>query len=460
MTAERLSREIPDENMRILPFPPGPNRWETIKGLSHPVLNFFYDSFKRYGDVVRLPFLNKNIYLVSHPDDVAHVMKKRTDIYSKGGLGFPELKVVLGEGLGPTMGGMWKRQRKLYQPHFTPNASNRYASKVVDIAYEWAEMWRGKLLSDTPVNIGKDMLEMNLHVSCKTLIGARFSDEKLEKMSDEFVYIVQYMEHRVGQLFKFPLWVPVLSNLKLKRSLKIAHEFLDEIIHQRNEDSNPPEDLLTVILQGSGNEDDSKNVNLKRDHVLNFFFGGHETTGYTLAWVFYLLAKHPEVNEKVGREIECVLGYDRPSVDMMKQLPYTYSVIQETLRLYPIFPMLPRVATQEDNLRGYRVPRNTYINICPYLTNRHPDFWDNPDFFDPDRFMKGKKIHPFSNIPFGAGPTICIGRNFGIMSSFLIFVTLRQNFDFELAETGDINILMPGFSLQPEKPIMLKLKHR
>ncbi len=457
MTPENLVNITSKERYENLPFPPGPSRWDTLKGLSHPVLNFFYASFKGYGDVVRLPFLNKNIYLVSHPDDVAYVMKKRTDIYSKGGLGFDELKIVLGEGLGPTMGATWKRQRKLYQPHFTPGMSNRYVDAVVDAALAWTDSWKEKAFSGEPVDVGKDMLEMNLHVSCKTLIGAYFCGDTLAKMSEEFVYIVQYMEHRVGQLFKFPLWVPGSSNRKLKRSLRIAIKFLDEIIRQRMSDSNPPDDLLTIILQGSGDEEDARNINLKRDHVLNFFFGGHETTGYTLAWLFYLLAKHPAVNERVGQEIDQVLAGERPSAAVMKSLPYTYSVLQETLRLYPIFPMLPRVATEDDEIRGYRVPKSTYVNICPYLTNRHPDFWENPDCFEPERFMAGIKRHPFSNIPFGAGQTICIGRNFGLMSALMIFVTLRQKFNFELTSNDDINILMPGFSLQPERPIVLKL---
>lgn len=442
------------------PMPPGPGYFSTIKGLAHPVLNFFYASFKKYGDVVRLPFLNKNIYLVSHPDDVAHVMKKRTDIYSKGGLGFHELKIVLGNGLGPTMGETWQRQRKLYQPGFTSRANHSYINDVVRVALKWNERWKKNAQEKKPVNIGKEMLEMNLHVACNTLIGADLPDNVLAEISDEFVYIVQDMEHRVGQLIKFPLWVPTPANIKFKKTMDKTYRFLDDIIEQRTQSKNPRDDLLSIIIKGSGHPDDEANTFLKRDHVLNFFFGGHETSGYTLAWLFYLLAKHPEVDAKVEAELDEVLLGNSPTIEHLKQLPYTYAVIQETLRLYPIFPMLPRIAKHNDTIRGYKVPQNTYINICPYLTNRHPDFWESPDQFIPERFTNGEKIHPYAYIPFGAGPTICIGRTFGLMTTLMIFATLRQRYRIRLETDQAIPILMPGFSLQPEKPINLLLDDR
>jgi cytochrome P450 len=447
----------PAVDPRSLPLPPGPGAVAALRGLSKEVLRFFYQCFRTYGDVVRLPFMGRHIVLVSHPDDVATVMKKNLANYSKGGFGYKELKVVLGNGLGPSMGEMWKRQRKMAQPGFAPTPINGYVPNVVRTAGEWAR--RRHEQNTSVIDIGEAMLELNLRVSCNTLIRAELSDQTLHEVSDHFVAVVQDMEHRVGWPLNIPLAIPTPHNLAVKKSIAAIDAFVDHIIEQRRAEpeGQGPEDLLTILMRGSGHPDDARIPNLLRDHVKNFFFGGHETSGYTLTWLFYLLARHPEVDRKVGEEIAAVLGSRPPTAEDTQRLVYTSQVIQETLRLYPIFPMLPRRCLAEDSLRGYRIPAGANIMICPYLTNRHPQFWEQPDRFMPERFATDVKRHPFAMISFGGGPSVCIGRNFGMMTTLMVFATLRQQFRFELAEDKEIDILMPGFSLQPEQPVRMRM---
>jgi cytochrome P450 len=440
---------------RGLPLPPGPGAIAALLGLSREVLRFFHSCFRIHGDVVRLPFLGRHIILVSHPDDVAYVMKQNVANYSKGGFGYKELKVVLGNGLGPSKGEMWKRQRKMAQPAFAPTPINGYVPDVVSTALEWVD--RKKRAAEPVLDIGEAMLELNLRVSCNTLVRAELTDQVLHEVSEHFVAVVQDMEHRVGQAVNIPLAIPTPQNRRVKQSIAAINDFVDGIIAQRHTAGEGQDDLLTVLMRGSGHPDDAKIPHLLRDHVKNFFFGGHETSGYTLTWLFYLLARHPEVDRLVGQELAEVLGGRAPTADVTPRLIYTSQVIQETLRLYPIFPMLPRRCVEQDVLRGYRIPAGANIMICPYLTNRHPAFWDEPDIFNPDRFKPGIKRHPFAMIPFGGGPSVCIGRNFGMMTTLMIFASLRQHFRFELAEDKEIDILMPGFSLQPEQPVRMRM---
>lgn len=440
-----------------LPLPPGPGQMETARELRGDVIGFFHRCFQRYGDVFRLPLFGKHIIVAVHPDDVAHIMKHRNDIYEKGGFGYNELKKVLGNGLGPTKGETWRRHRKMAQRGFTPRHIREYGEGMAMAAADYAERWAQLARTGEPVNLADEMLELNLHLSCMTLIQASFDHATLHAMSHHFVHVVHEMERRVGRVANWPLWAPTPANRKLGKTFGHIRDFLNAIVEQRRQHPAPPDDLLSHLMRGTGHPEDDANPRLLRDHVLNFFFGGHETSGYTLTWLFYLLDRHPAVDARVKAELHQVLGGRTPGVADLAQLTYCQQVVQETLRLYPIFPMLPRTNVREDTLRGYRIPRGSYINISPYVTHRHPDFWERPESFEPSRWEDEMKRHQQAFIPFGAGQTICIGRNFGLQSTMMVLAALRQRFKPRLLDASPNPYLPPGFSLQPSRPVMVRL---
>jgi cytochrome P450 len=169
---------------------------------------------------------------------------------------------------------------------------------------------------------------------------------------------------------------------------------------------------------------------LLRDESITIFFAGHETTARTMTFAWYALAANPHVAAQLYEELDSVLGGRTPATDDLRQLPYTLQVIKEVLRLYPAAPIYARDAIAGDRIDGFDVPAGAAVILSPYYTHRHPDFWEEPERFDPDRWTREKEAmrHHYAYHPFAAGPRICIGNNFSLLESHLLLAVLAQRF--------------------------------
>jgi cytochrome P450 len=165
-----------------------------------------------------------------------------------------------------------------------------------------------------------------------------------------------------------------------------------------------------------------------------------------------LLAKHPDVRERLGEEIERVLGGKSPQESDTPNLTYTRMVLDETMRLYPPAWLTNRKSLRDDEIDGYVIPAGAEIAVIPYVTHRDPDLWPEPEKFDPERFTPEKKAerHRYAFFPFGAGPRLCIGNNFAILEAQLILAAICQRFAPEL---------VPGHEVEPEALITLRPKN-
>lgn len=123
-----------------------------------------------------------------------------------------------------------------------------------------------------------------------------------------------------------------------------------------------------------------------RSEALTFFMAGHETTATALTWTWYLLASHAAIRERVRAEAVAVLGNRPPTIADAAHLHRARMVIEEAMRLYPPIWAVPRQAVHDDEMSGYRIPARSTVVLCPFVTHRHPDFWEEPHAFDPDRF--------------------------------------------------------------------------
>jgi cytochrome P450 len=168
---------------------------------------------------------------------------------------------------------------------------------------------------------------------------------------------------------------------------------------------------------------------LKRE-MLMMLLAGHDTVSTTLSIAWYLLAQHPEVEQKLHEEIDRVLGGRRPVASDLAHLRYTRMVFEETMRLYPISHTLLRQATAEDKIGGVRVPAGSLMIVAPYVTHRNPNLWPDPERFDPERFTPEATAgrQRFSYMPFGGGPHICIGMHFGIAEAQIVIAMIAQRF--------------------------------
>jgi cytochrome P450 len=160
------------------------------------------------------------------------------------------------------------------------------------------------------------------------------------------------------------------------------------------------------------------------------FFAGHETTARTLSFLWLALAHNPNEEQRLHAEVDHVVGRGRPTLAQLHELPYTLQVIKETLRLYPPAPVYVRDALAEDEIDGVRVPAGARMITLPYLTHRHPDFWEEPARFDPDRWIPEREAarHAQAYHPFAVGQRVCIGNNFSLFESQILVALLAARF--------------------------------
>ncbi len=133
---------------------------------------------------------------------------------------------------------------------------------------------------------------------------------------------------------------------------------------------------------------------------------------------------------KCKQEVKEVIGNRLPNLEDMMKLPVLKRVIDEALRLYPPAWIVGRKALEDDELLGYQVKKGYNVIICVYQIHRHPDFWDNPNEFDPDRFLPERSMnrHKYAYFPFGGGPRMCIGNNFALMEMNIILAMMLQRY--------------------------------
>jgi cytochrome P450 len=177
----------------------------------------------------------------------------------------------------------------------------------------------------------------------------------------------------------------------------------------------------------------------------------HDTTATTMSWVWALLEQHPHVEAKLHAELDAVLGGRLPTAGDVPRLGYTRMVVEEAMRLYPPAYVYSRAVKEDDVIGGFRIPGGTLLDLSPYVTHRHPDFWERPDEFLPERFSpEAAAQRPrYAYFPFSGGPRQCIGNGFAMMEAQLILATVAQRYRPRC---------VPGHVLTPEPLITLRPK--
>lgn len=209
------------------------------------------------------------------------------------------------------------------------------------------------------------------------------------------------------------------------------------------------DDLLSLLLHATDPETGEHMSDAQlRDEVMTIFLAGHETTANALSWAFVQLSRHPAVAQRLKQELDTVLAGRSPTLEDLPALVYTRQVLDEVMRLYPPAWTIARSPTEDDELGGYFIPRGSLVFVSPWVVQRHPALFPNPEGFDPERFAPGTKLaHRFAYFPFGGGPRLCIGRTFALVEATLLLATLAQHHRFDL---------VPGFPVVPESAVTLR----
>jgi cytochrome P450 len=270
-----------------------------------------------------------------------------------------------------------------------------------------------------------------------------------------------YLEHRMVNLVCAPLFVPTPRNLRFRRAMRTFDDIVYGIIDERRQTpATAGGDLLSLLLTVRDPETGQAMTDREvRDQVLTFIGAGHETTAVALAWTFAMLGQHPEVHAAVRAEAAAVLGDRTPTAADVPALALTQRVIRETMRLYPPVYAVARDVAQTDEIAGFTIPRKSTVIVSPYLTQRHPEVWPEPDKFDPDRFTPEQSAGRarFAYFPFLGGPHQCIGEHFAMIEMTLVVAMIVRRFRVELAREGPITP-KPLLATRPGGGVWIRVK--
>lgn len=380
----------------------------------------------RHGDVVRLA-LPGETYFLSHPKHVKHVLQDNNQNYRKGWV-FDRIKPYWGESLLTADGDTWRQQRRRVQPSFKRDHTMAFAPIVTTRTAEMLARWEPIASAGQVLPLYNEMTELALVIIGDVLFGVDLWSDAAE-MARAAQSALGVLKKRVAALAPLPLWIPTSDNRRFNGAMRMLNDRISTIIEKKRGGAADGHNFLTMLMAARDAETGAAMSDRQlHEEILGMLQQGHDTVGESLAWTWYLLSLHPEVERRVFLEVSRVVGDRVPVVADLPHLHYANMVLQESLRVYPPVWVIPRDAINDDRIGGYRIPAGSTILLSPYLTHRHHDFWENPEAFDPDRFLP-ERSHDrprLAYFPFGGGPRLCMGVDMAMMEMLLILVMVVQ----------------------------------
>jgi cytochrome P450 len=405
----------------------------------------------RYGDVVRYDIGRVVAHILRHPDDIKHVLQENPANYIKG-RGLRKLKIFLGEGLLTSEGAHWLRQRRLIQPAFHRARLQALVGKMARATEQLADEWSAIAARGDTIDVSREMMRLTLEIASTTLFSVS-TRGSADKVGTALSVALREAMRRTFALIELPLRIPTPRNVAYREAMRSLDSVVYGIIAERRKRGGSDDDDLLSMLIDSRDEATGEAMTdaQLRDEVMTLFLAGHETTANQLAWTLYLLSTHPAERRRLEAEADAVLGDRAPTFEDLAKLTRTRMAIDESMRIFPPVWIFGRTALDDDLVRGYRIPKGSFVGISPYLLHRHPSYWKNPEGFDPDRFDATASAgrHKYAYLPFGGGPRVCIGNHFAIMEAQVVLSMLSRRFRVELS---------PGARVEPEPLITLRPK--
>lgn len=449
-----MSTALPTRDSRL---PPGP-AWTPLGQLlplRRDMIGFLAEMKHRYGDYVYFNVGHLKCCLIGEPEGVRTVLVTNQKNFVKG-RPLELARELLGEGLLTAEGEHHLRHRRMIQPLLYRSRLPGYADAMVESAAAVDRRWQDGQTRDIMV----DMSDLALVISGKTMFGADVSGE-VREISTSLTAAMRLFTRVTVPFSEYLIRLPLPSSVRFYRARARLDATIYRLIRERQKVGTDGGDLLSLLL-GLSNCDQARLPDPEiRDEALIFLLAAFDTTALSLTWTWYLLSQHPEVEAKLHEELDTVLGGRLPTWADMGQLVYTQKVVKEVLRLYPPGYLLARRAQNAFGVGGYALPKGTLTLMSPFLMQRDPRWFAEPERFDPDRWATHDPHHEprYTYYPFGGGPRLCIGDGFAWTEVTLVLATLAQRWQPRLVPGHPVE-LWPLLNLRPRHGMRMTLHAR
>jgi cytochrome P450 len=404
---------------------------------------------REFGDIVRFRMASRTLHLISRPDYVRHILVDNHANYCKG-VGLSQAKRWLGEGLVTSEGATWARQRRLVYPSFQSSQLASFGDVVTACTADAMASWRAAADNGQPLELSSQMMSLTLRVIARFMFSTDLTDQG--ELGTAFTTALRDAMDRMTAIVALPDWLPFAGKRRFVKAIAALDSMVSSIVQEHRNPAKRYDDLVSRLLAGRDEAGDRLSDREIRDQVLTILLAGHETTASSIASTLYLLDCHSDARRQVLDEIKRVPCGRMPTSEDIPRFTWTRMVYEEALRLFPPVWLIPRRALDADEIGGYYIPPHSEVLVCPYVMHRHPDYWQNPDVFDPRRFSPEQAAGrpAYAYLPFGAGQRACIGKSLAMTEALLILAMVVQTYELRA---------VPGHPVLPEPLLTLRFRN-
>jgi cytochrome P450 family 110 len=435
-----------------------PSWWQLMNWIADPL--GFQDRYSRkYGDIFTMRLSGMGSYVViSNPQAIQEIFSQdsKFDIGRGNALAEP---LVGQNSLMLLDGDRHRRERKILMPPFHGERLQTYAKQICLITEQVTSQWQVTQPFVARTAMQKISLEVILQVVFGLSEGERY--QQLKPLLTDWLNMTD-SPLRSSMLFLRFLqqdWGTRTPWGQMKQRQRQVHELLQaEIEERRTRENQERPDVLSLMMAARDEQGQAMTDEELRDELLTILFAGHETTATTLAWAFYQIHQQLDVREKLLKELDN-LGRHSSSMEIA-QLPYLTAVCQETLRMYPVLPVIfPRIAKVPVNIAGYLFDAGTILMPTIYLVHYREDLYPNAQQFEPERFLE-RQYSASEYFPFGGGSRRCLGYALALLEMKLVLATILSQYHLALVEDKPVKLQRRGFTLAPTGGVQMVMTEK
>ncbi len=396
----------------------------------------------------------KEAIVTIDPAVIQHVLKTNADNYHKSEIQVKRMGHFLGKGLLTTEGEAWRVQRKLIQTGFSPKSLGSL-SAIMQASLDESLAAFDQAIQEGPVEVYSQFMRITFSMVARSLFGASLPEAEIQQISRTICTVQEFIVRQTLQPYLNP-WFAMSGQLKKHEEMRREADAILLPYIQARRNAPPGDDLLQTLLDARYADGNGMPDELILSESMQLLVAGHETSSNSLSWLLYLLVCNPDTLARVREEFETVLqGRQLTYADILK-FEFAGQVIHEGLRLYPPFWMIDRMAVADDQVGDIRIPAGSMVINYVYGAHHYEPNWPDPESFNPSRFTKDamKSRTPFTFLPFGGGPRVCIGNQYAILQILMILAELLRRYDFSLVPQQTIEA-RPMVILRPANGIRM-----
>jgi len=438
---------------------PGPvNRYfgfEHLRQIRRDIFQFASDLSRDYGDVLHYRILGRNVFHFRLPEHAHEILATKSKVLRKSRK--RAFRRVLGGATFTIDGEAWASRRRIMQPIFQPHVLERFKRVVLRQSQSVFDMLQGP-----EVNISSAMSQITLMSIAEALFG-RSTVTVVDELQRAIATMEEVATKQVTNPFSFPLFIPTPDNRLLRSALRSVHGIAGQFIEECKSRGESEDNLVSLLLRAT-NEKHGIAITEReiRAEAISLMFAGGESTAAALSWAASLLAQHPDVLDKVYKEIVHIAGAGPLLPQHAQDLHLTESVFKEAMRIHPPVPILTRRASETVQIGEITIPRGSLVLVFIHAMHHDERWFRNPDNFQPERFSpsRAEEFVENSYMPFGAGPRACLGKGFAMMEGPLVLADLIRRYSFTLSPSKGPPVPEFQINMRPQGGTWLQLQPR